>query len=117
SYSHVVSGGGGLLGAFDSNSSSASVSWQSARTWTFGSNASYATSKNVSLIMAQSNPGGTTISATVGVQHPLSEHILMGLGYTHLHQSYNNITAVSNAPDTNREYISISYQFTRPLGR
>ena len=28
-----------------------------------------------------------------------------------------DVAAINNAPDSNREFISISYQFTRPLGR
>jgi hypothetical protein len=39
------------------------------------------------------------------------------VGYTRLHQAYSNVAVLSTAPDTNREYVSISYQFSRPLGR
>jgi hypothetical protein len=39
------------------------------------------------------------------------------VGYTRLHQSFNGIAAIATTPDTNREFISISYQFSRPLGR
>jgi hypothetical protein len=117
SYSHVVGGGGGLLGAFDSNSANASVRWQLARTWTIGSTAGYVITKNVSPFMTSSNPGGYMVSGTVMVQHPISEHFNMDFVYTRLHQSYNSIAVVSNAPNADRESISISYQFTRPLGR
>jgi len=117
SYSHLVSGGGGLLGAFSSNSANALARWQLARTWTIGSAANYALTKNVSSFMVQSNPGGHIVSETFTVQHPISEHLNMELGYMRLHQSYSSIEVVANAPDSNREYISVSYQFTRPLGR
>jgi hypothetical protein len=39
------------------------------------------------------------------------------LGYTRLHQDYSGIAVLAATPNTNREYISISYQFFRPLGR
>ena len=117
SYSHLVSAGGGLLGAYYSNSAGVSARWQLARTWTIGPSASYALTENVSSSTVQSNPGGNMFSGTFTVQHPISEHFNMEIGYTRLHQSYSNIAVVSNAPDSNREYIAVSYQFTRPLGR
>ncbi len=116
-YSHIVSGGGGLQGAFNSNSVGASARWQMARTWTAGSAASYSINKNVSKFASQSNPGGHTISGAVTVQHPINDRLKMEFGYMRLSQSYANIASVSSAPNANREYVSISYQFARPLGR
>jgi hypothetical protein len=117
SYSHVVGSGGGLLGAFESNSASVGARWQIARTWTMGSVASYAMTQNVSSSIPQSNPGGHMVSGTVTFQHAISEHLNMEFGYIRLHQSYESVAVISNAPDTNREFVSIAYQFTRPLGR
>jgi hypothetical protein len=117
SYSHVVGSGGGLLGAFVSNSASAVARWQMARTWTIGSAASYVMTGNVSSSIPQSNPGGHMVSGTFTVQHPINEHLNIECGYIRLHQSYGSVAVISNAPDTNREFVSISYQFTRPLGR
>jgi len=117
SYSHGVSGGGGLLGTYNSNGLNASARWQPARSWIIGSGTSYVITKNVSSSMALANPGGHMLSGTVTVQHPISDHLSVEVGYTRLHQSYSSISVISNAPDTNREYISVAYQFTRPLGR
>jgi len=39
------------------------------------------------------------------------------MAYTRLHQSYNNIAAISRAPDVDHVLVSISYRFERPLGR
>ena len=117
SYLRVVTSGGGLVGAFHSNGANASVHWQLARTWSVGFAASYLINKDVTPSSFVSSSGGHTVFGTVSVQHPLSEHFNMGFGYTRLQQSYSDIPAISNAPDTNREFISISYQFARPLGR
>jgi hypothetical protein len=116
SYSRVVTSGGGLVGAFQSNNASADARWQLAHTWSVGAVPSYAINKNVTPYSFLSSPGGHSISVTVSVQHPLSEHFNVGLGYTRLHQSYGGIPVISNAPNTNREFISVSYQFARPLG-
>ncbi|QNI33477.1 hypothetical protein H7849_05885 [Alloacidobacterium dinghuense] len=117
SYAHVISGGGGLVGAFDSNSANVSAGWQVARAWTVGPMASYASTKNVSPFLIGTNPGGHMISGTIAVRHRIGERFGVEFGYQRLHQSYRSIAVVSNAPDTDRGYMSISYQLTRPLGR
>jgi len=117
SYSRTVSGAGGLVGAFQTNGASANASWQLARTWTAGAAASYITQKNVLSAFFASSQGGHTISGTVSVQHPIGEHLTMGFGYARIHQSYGGIAVMSDNPDSDREYISISYYFAKPLGR
>jgi hypothetical protein len=117
SYSRTVTGGVGLPGAFDSSSTNASVRWQVTRTWTVGSAAGYSINKNVTPLFSSSSPGGHTVSGSVSVQHSMSDHLKAELGYARLHQSYDGIAVISDAPDSNREFISVSYQFTRPLGR
>jgi len=51
------------------------------------------------------------------VQRPIGEHLSLGVQYTRLHQSYSGIAALSASPDRNRVAGTISYQFSRPLGR
>ncbi|MCU1301820.1 MAG: hypothetical protein JWQ87_2104, partial [Candidatus Sulfotelmatobacter sp.] len=109
--------GGGLLGAFDSNSATASARWQMTRTWNIGTAGNYAIYKNVRPLIGTGNTGGHSVSGSVLLQHPIGEHFNAEVGYTRLHQSFNGIAAVATTPDTNREFISIAYQFTRPLGR
>jgi hypothetical protein len=117
SYSRTVTGGLSLPGAFDSNCANASVRWQITRTWTLGSTANYSNNKNVGPSIPSSSPGGQTVSGTVSVQHSMSEYLNVELGYARLHQSYSGVAILSAAPDSNREFISISYRLTRPLGR
>jgi hypothetical protein len=117
SYSRTITGGLGLSGAYESNSASASVSWQIARTWTIGSAGSYSNNKNVTSSVLSSNLGGKTVSGTISVHHSISANLNMELGFSGLHQNYNNIAVLSSAPDSSREYISISYRLSRALGR
>jgi hypothetical protein len=117
SYSRTVAGDSGLLGAYNSSSARASVSWQVTRTWTVGSAANYSNSTNVTPSFSSSNPGGETVSGTVTAQHSMSERLGIELGYVRLHQNYSDIAVISAAPDSNREYISISYRLKQPLGR
>ena len=117
SYSQLVSGGGGLLGTYYSHNANGTIRWQLARTWTVGPAATYSINKNVNQSMSLSNPGGYMISGAVSAEHAIGGRLKLEVGYMHLHQSYASIAVISNAPDTNREYISLSYQFARPLGR
>jgi hypothetical protein len=117
SYSRTVTGDSGLLGAYNSSSARASVSWQITRTWTVGSAANYSNSTNVTPSFSSSNPGGETVSGTVTAQHSMSERLGIELGYVRLHQNYTDIAVISAAPDSNRAYISISYRLMQPLGR
>jgi hypothetical protein len=116
-YSRTVTGGLGLPGAYTSHSANASVSWQLARTWTVEAAVSYSNSENITPNLPSSLPGGQGVSGTASMQHPISEHLNMELGYTRLRQNYVGIPAISAAPDSNRAFISISYQLNRPWGR
>jgi hypothetical protein len=117
SYSRAITGGGGLLGAFQSNSISAFARAQFARTWSGGLTATYVNNKDVTPSSFESIDKGHGLYGTVSVQHQLSEHLNVEGGYTRMHQTYSQITAISNAPNTNLEFISLSYNFTKPLGR
>jgi len=117
SYSRTVTGSTGLSGAFTSSSANASVRWQMTRAWIIGSAASYVINMNVTPLFSPYIPGGHTVSGAVSAEHSMSDHFKAELGYVRLHQSYSGIAVISNSPDSNREFISVSYQFTRPLGR
>jgi hypothetical protein len=116
-YSRLITGGGGLLGAYHSNSANGSASWQLARTWNLGASGTYAIYKTLTPFYFLSSPGGHSVSGSVSIRHQMTEHLNVEAGYTRWHQSYNGIALVSAFPNTNREYVSVSYQFSRPLGR
>jgi hypothetical protein len=63
------------------------------------------------------NSNGHTVSGTASLQQQLGQHFNLQLGYTRLHQDYSTVAVLAANPDTNREFVSISYQFSRPLGR
>jgi len=118
--SRSISNGGGLIGAVHSTSVSASLRRQLTRTLSAGVSASYGDSQVLnapSLFNTGFNTGGHTISGNASMQRPLGQHFNVQLGYSRVHQSYSNVAAISSNPDTNRESVTISYQFSRPLGR
>jgi hypothetical protein len=114
-YSRTVTGGGGLSGAYHSKAASASAGWQVSRTWNVGISGSYGNYQTLTPLFIQSSPGGHTISGTASAQRSLAEHWNVQLGCNWTHQSYAGIPAVSTNPNTSRAFVSINYQFTRPL--
>lgn len=110
SYSHGVSGSGGLIGAVELDSANASVRQQITRNFSAALAGTYADNG----VLAVSALGGHSVSGSAALQRQVGEHLNLQAGYTRLHQDYSFISA---NPDTNREWVSISYQFARPLGR
>jgi hypothetical protein len=110
SYLHSVSGGSGLIGAVELDSASASIRGQVTRNITASVAGSYANNG----VLSVSTLGGHSVSGSAGLQRQFGPHINAQAGYTRVHQTYDFFSA---NPDTNREWVSISYQFARPLGR
>jgi hypothetical protein len=116
SVSRSISDGGGLVGAVHSNSANGSLRWQFTRSLSMAVGANY-TDNIVLDALPLFNTGGHTISGNASLQRQVGEHLKVELQYMRLHQSYSDIAVLSSAPDRNRESITISYQFARPLGR
>jgi hypothetical protein len=110
SYAHIVSGGGGLIGAVELDSANASVRQQITHHFSAALAGTYANNG----VLAVSALGGHSISGSAALQRQVGEHLNLQAGYTRLHQNYSFIAA---NPDTNREWVAISYQFAKPLGR
>jgi hypothetical protein len=117
SYLRTVTGGGGLVGAFNSNSANTSASWRMTGTWTLGLAGIYAINKNVTALFPSASPGGHSISGAVSVQRSIGEHFSVKAGYLRLHQRYSGLGAISGAPDSDQESVSVSYQFRKSLGK
>jgi hypothetical protein len=121
SYSRKVAPGGGLIGAVHQDAGTISVRRQLSRTMSGGLDGQYSSNRLLDTGLLQTiggfNDSGHSIAGTVSIARRLGEHFGLVLGYSRLHQSYGGISAISGAPDTNRGWVSISYQFARPLGR
>ena len=111
-----VNAGGGLQGAARVESASASVRGQLTKSWNADVSAFYA---NSTLLTPQlsATKGGHSIAGTVSLGRQMGQSLNLNLAYTRLHQSYANLSTLSAVPNTNRVWLSLSYQFTRPIGR
>lgn len=116
SYSRVISSGGGLIGAVQMNSATASFRQQITR-YLSGSVSGGYTQNQVLATAVGAGYNGHSASGAASLQQQLGPHINLQLGYARLHQVYSNVAILAATPDTNSESVSISYQFSRPLGR
>jgi hypothetical protein len=116
-YSHSVTGGGGLMGAYRSNAASGSLRWQISRAWSVGTGAGYFLNKSVTPLSFQSTGSGHSMSENGRLSHSLSDHMSLDFSYDHVHQDYATIQSVAANPNSNRESISLSWEFTRPVGQ
>jgi hypothetical protein len=116
SYSRSINSGGGLVGAVEASTASGSFRRQLSRMLSMTIGGSYANNDVLDALPAFNN-GGQTISGNASVQRQIGEHFNVQAQYTRLHQTYNDIAAISSVPNRNRVAVLISYQFSRPLGR
>ena len=117
SYSHAISGGGGLSGAVKSDTAGLSLRRQITRGLNASLSGAYAQNNVLGSPLFGGASNGHSISGTGSLSKQLGEHFILQLGYTRLHQDYGSVPILSATPDTNREVVSLSYTFSRPLGR
>ncbi len=114
-YSRRTSEGGGLGVAVRSSSVDASARWRLAKTTTVGLSGNY--SINTIADSSSGDTGGHTVSGALLIERTVGENLRVQMGYTRLHQDYSNFFVASNVPNRNYVWLSLSYQFQRPLGR
>ncbi len=116
SYSHSTSGGAGLVGAVQLDAASFSAGQQITKTLRVSASGGYSQNNLLDPLLT-AGTSGHSISANVSLLQQLGRHAGLQTGYTRLHQSYSDVAVLATAPDTNREFISISYYFSKALGR
>ena len=104
------------MGAVKMTSATALIGQQITRRLNGSVSGGYTQNDLVASALAGSN-NGHTITGTASLHQLIGQHVDVQLGYTRLHQNYSEVAIVAATPNTNREFVSISYQFSRPLGR
>jgi hypothetical protein len=117
SYTHEVTAGGGLPGAYTEDTAHAVFRRELTPTWFLNLSGLYSRNKNLTPTYLFAEPGGHTAGATVSGEHALTRNLKFLVGYDWMDQNYSGVGALQQLPKSNREYGSISYQFTRPIGR
>ena len=117
SYSHAISGGGGLSGAAKSDNAGASVQQRITRSLNGSLSGSYARNQLLGSPLFGGSNNGHSISFTGSLSKQLGEHLNLQLGYSRVHQVYSDVPVLAATPTVNREFINVAYTFSRPLGR
>jgi hypothetical protein len=116
-YARIVTSGGGLVGAFNSNAVGVSAGYKLTRSWSVALSANYTNSNTLSSQIISSTGGGTTVSGQASLSRTFGERFGVGFAYERLHEDFSSITVISENPDSNQEYARITYQFRKGLGR
>ncbi len=116
SYVHTISNSAGLTGAVKLDGANASINQQIRRRMTGAISASYAQNNVLTGVVGQQN-NGHSISGVASLEQQFGEHLHVRLNYSRIRQDYASVAALATAPNTNRESVSVSYQFSRALGR
>ncbi|MGA7521069.1 MAG: hypothetical protein WBW84_01215 [Acidobacteriaceae bacterium] len=116
-YGRSVSGGGGLNGLYGQTSYNGMAQWRVARAWEISAGASYSNLKNDSPAYNPQLSTGHTVSGSADLTRTLGRSASFSVVYSRIHQSYPGVSTIELNPDSNRVYGSVSYQFSRPVGR
>jgi hypothetical protein len=114
--SRSIGTGGGLEGAVKSSTGNVSFRHQFTSHLTGNLQGTYSVN-NVLQPGAQVETRGHTLYFGGSLQRSLGPRLGIELGYNRINQHYGSVGAISNNPNADRGWISISYQFARPLGR
>jgi hypothetical protein len=112
-FSRRIDSGGGILGTVERMSGMTTLQRQFSPNWT----------GTMSFVYDNNRPlegvGGEyrTLSGTVAVERRLGRQMSVTASYTRAHQIYGVAIPSQLFPDHNRAMLSISYLFSRPLGR
>ena len=112
-YSHGVSDGGGVTGAVDLNAGSAHFNWQLSPNWSMKMDLMAA--DNQLLAVKTGAVELRTYSATLGFGRRIYKNASMNLFFERLNQA-GSIVGLSSG-NHNLAGVSISYDFSRPIGR
>ena len=113
--SRKISDGGGLPGAVQLTSVDTSYRREWARNWAARFGASYGKNELIETLGPLSKDSNSAV-AMVGISHQIGAHLALEASYLHAYQKYLGGTGAS-AFNRNRPQISLTYSFSRPLGR
>jgi hypothetical protein len=116
-YMHSITSGQGLTGSYNTDGCTLSGGWKVARTWTGTASFSYQSTNIVTPLPVQYYPGGTSLAGRLGLMHSIGQFLAIDVGYDRLHQNYLGIAAISANPDSNRIHGTLTYTFSKALGR
>lgn len=113
----ILTAGGGLAGAYHTSTANLFARFQLTRAWTIEGSALYADSSTATTGAYFAEPGGHSISGRGAVARSFGSQVTAGFEFDRLHQSYSGIPVIASNPNSDREMMTLAWQFSRPLGR
>jgi hypothetical protein len=111
-----VNDGGGLQGAVDLTTIGAGVRHQLGRSWTVAGGGSYG--MNDSVVPGSGVPRSVKSSSVYGnIERKFGASFIALAGYSHDTQKGQDLSLPDATAHRNRVWVSLSYSFSRPLGR
>ena len=118
SYLHIISSSAGLISAVQLDSATASLSQQITKSLIASVSGGYAQNDTLGTFSTSGVVfNGHSISGTASLQQQIGKSLAFQLAYTRLRQDYGGVPILALTPNTNRESVSVSYQFGKALGR
>jgi hypothetical protein len=117
-YSRTISDGGGLLGSVRVQTVQGAFRRQLTPGWGMGINASHGTNQSLVAPLSTSASSINLTSAGFSVEHNVGKNLGLRLGYTHDFQEQFGLPAPNPTQDAhrNRFFVTLSYQWAKPLG-
>ena len=115
-YSRAVTGGGGILGVFNNSTAGASASWEATRNWTAAATANYSDYQTLTVLAIAGEQGGHSVSGGANLRRALGKQLQIGFEYERIHETYAGISSITSNPNSDRETVSLTWRFARPLG-
>jgi hypothetical protein len=112
--SRRIDNGGGLLGTVSRYSGNFQVRRQFRPTWTGTLGFAYDDDRSIDALV---NTAYRTWAGTAGLQHDIGKNFALGLSYSRAYQTFGQLLNTELFPDHNRASVTLSYFFSRPLGR
>ena len=116
--SRTISDGGGVLGAVRLQTVHGSFRRELVPGWAVALNASYGTNRSLLVPSANSASSIKLTSAGVSLERNVGKSIGLRLGYAHDFQEQFGVPGAAQALDANRNrfFVTLSYQWAKPLG-
>lgn len=117
-YSRTISDGGGVLGAVRLENVHASFRREFVPGWAAAITASHGTNDSLTLPLAVSASSVNTTSVGVSLERNVGKSIGLRMGYSHDFQQQFGLPAPDTTQDAhrNRFFVTLSYQWAKPLG-
>jgi len=117
-YSRSISDGGGVLGSVRLQAVHADFRRELAPGWAVALSASHGTNQSVIVPFATSASSINLTSAGVSLERNVGKSIGLRMGYSHDFQEQFGVSGSAHALDANRNrfFVTLSYQWAKPLG-